>query len=191
MKLEQVRLADPARKAFGAATHRYLVGPPLTEREIAVFEKAHGVSLPGCFRAFLTLVGNGGASGHRYAAGPDHGIYPLDCDDRVIRLESLRYPCQIAPNTSLDGEAWAAMWKLSRDAGPICREEDERQDRIYGGILEIGTQGCSSVNAIIVRGERAGRVVGMDWENRGRPYFYGPPNFLDWYEGWLDRILSR
>ena len=81
-KLGRARTADPALLVFGAPSHRYEIGPPLDEREVAAFEENHLVSLPACFRAFLTQVGNGSPVANHVIVDPQ-GIYPLtdeDCD---------------------------------------------------------------------------------------------------------------
>ena len=51
-------------------THRYELGPRLTEREISDFESLHTIHLPAEYRDYLMNLGNGGA-------GPGYGVFPL------------------------------------------------------------------------------------------------------------------
>lgn len=223
-KLGRARTADPALLVFGAPSHRYEIGPPLDEREVAAFEENHLVSLPACFRAFLTQVGNGspvvnhvivdpqgiypltdedcdafeknhgihtGPSARArlakirnsvpfdqgYAAGPDHGLYPLHEGRAFFGFESLQYPLVFTPGLS------TAAW-MERQRGP------DPEVQLWGGLMELGQHGCGHVNAIIVRGPEAGRVVGMNAEEWEKPQYFPRANFLDWYETWLDEVLS-
>ena len=75
-KLERARKSDPELREFGAQEHGYLIGPPLTDEEVTAFEKAFEVTLPGCYRAFLTQVGNGSPVATRVLISPE-GFYPL------------------------------------------------------------------------------------------------------------------
>ena len=75
-KLARARKEDPYFLIPGASCHRYAIGPPLSEREVAAFEETHWVSLPSCFRSFLTQVGNGSPVPARVVISPE-GFYPL------------------------------------------------------------------------------------------------------------------
>ena len=74
---------------LGIKKHRFRLGPPLPESEVAVFEEQYGISLPPDYRAFITSVGISGA-------GPYYGLLPLaqatdhlDCDDEAMRKQKL------------------------------------------------------------------------------------------------------
>ncbi|GIJ40195.1 hypothetical protein Vwe01_35200 [Micromonospora andamanensis] len=54
---------------FGAASHRFRIGPVLPERVVVAFEKRHGVKLPPDYRGFITTIGHGGP-GRFGGAGP-------------------------------------------------------------------------------------------------------------------------
>lgn len=58
-KLAEVRARGP--ETFGSPKHRFVLGPPLGEDELRDFERAHGVTLPADFRAFVTQAGASGA----------------------------------------------------------------------------------------------------------------------------------
>ena len=60
----------------------------------------------------------------------------------------------------------------------------------YGDFIDIGSQDDARTSALIVSGVQVGRVVRRDDHKVEEPYFYRAANFLDWYEGWLDEILS-
>jgi hypothetical protein len=75
-KLERARKEDPCFQMIGASRHRYAIGPPLDEREVAAFEETYRISLPACFRSFLTQVGNGSPVATRVVIRPE-GFYPL------------------------------------------------------------------------------------------------------------------
>jgi hypothetical protein len=58
------RLVGPLARAmgsgmFGAQEHRFRLGAPLTEREVADFERHHGIVVPADYRAFITRIGLG------------------------------------------------------------------------------------------------------------------------------------
>jgi hypothetical protein len=72
-KLRRLRTIDTAFTRFGALTHRYRLGPPLTEPELQSHERRLGVSIPTEYRRFLTEIGHGGA-------GPFYGLFTLDGD---------------------------------------------------------------------------------------------------------------
>src|SRR4051794_33967156 len=89
-KLTAAQKADKNLKVFGAKSHQYRIGPPVSEREVCAFEERYSLVLPGCHRSFLIGVGNGGPSYCKSAAGPFYGIYPLgECVDELIENPEL------------------------------------------------------------------------------------------------------
>jgi hypothetical protein len=62
------RIKSKLRKArsrrlrpFGAEQHEFRLLPVVPEPELQAFETRHGVELPHEYRAFLSIVGSGGA----------------------------------------------------------------------------------------------------------------------------------
>ena len=62
VKLRAARKADPHRKVFGASSHRYKLKTPLRHHDLQTFERRYSITLPSCYRAFATEIGNGGPS---------------------------------------------------------------------------------------------------------------------------------
>ena len=62
LKLNVAKETDKYLKVFGAASHKYVINKPINEKKIIAFEKTYRVSLPDCYKTFLTQIGNGGCS---------------------------------------------------------------------------------------------------------------------------------
>lgn len=170
-KLQQVREQNP--KDLGAETHRYELNPPIQEQELLDFEAEHGVQLPEEYRDFLLYAGNGGA-------GPYYGIYPLEkwydfgdwiYDTRVENYLSLPCPLYFRMKRTDD-------W-----------EKEFETKFPFQGTLSLGSQGCTYAMVLIVTGEYRGRVVYADADGQ-TPFVTYEPDFLTWYERWLDELLS-
>lgn len=149
---------------FGAETHRFQLKPPLPETAILAFERQHAITLPQEHRRFLAEVGAEGA-------GPFYGLLPLErwhdhlTDDPPAG--HLGRPLLLdAESPPVDDEAWI---------GPP-------------GTLALAHQGCAYFSALVVSGPARGRVihVGLD----GPPVHEDAPDFLAWYERWLDRVIT-
>ena len=78
------------------------------------------------------------------------------------------------------------------------REEDETQTeedytqqcgKVFGGLLPLGSQGCTYYHALVLNGKYAGRIVNVDLD-LAQPKFAFETNFLDWYERYLDEVIS-
>jgi hypothetical protein len=190
-KLPEAKNADKDLKVFGAESHKYVVNRPASESEISEFENKYNIQLPACYKAFITQVGNGGIGYADSAAGPYYGIYPLgkNTDDLIYDDPEtyLKNDCFIRPE--MTDEYWRSLIKIIGDK--ILSDEDYKKEvsKIYGGILPIGSQGCSYLHGIVLNGPYAGRVVNLDM-NGYKPQFAFEKNFLDWYERWLDEIIS-
>ncbi|MGE0742643.1 MAG: SMI1/KNR4 family protein [Hyphomonadaceae bacterium] len=189
-KLGRVRAADPAFSVFGASAHKYRIGPPVSEESIRAFESAHEVALPEHYAAFLTLVGNGAPESEiTAAAGPFYGIYPLGIGiDEFVGEGSanLNERAFISPDmTQLDWDESTGL--LRGEISDVAYEQELR--RVFGGLLPIGHQGCQSYHALLLNGPHAGRVVNVTTD-LFLPVFCYEANFLDWYERWLDEIVS-
>ena len=70
-------------------------------------------------------------------------------------------------------------------------EEDYTQQcgKVFGGLLPLGSQGCAYYYALVLTGPYAGRVVNVNWDLI-QPTFAFETNFLDWYERYLDEVIS-
>ncbi|MEZ4403343.1 MAG: hypothetical protein R3B06_25175 [Kofleriaceae bacterium] len=67
--LDERAAADPDRRRFGAASHRYQLAPPLDPVALAALAAATDAPLPAAYRRFVATVGSAGA-------GPYHGLWP-------------------------------------------------------------------------------------------------------------------
>jgi HEAT repeat protein len=170
-KLKEAR--NRGLSCFGSNKHHFQLNPPIDEAEIEAFEARHCVELPEDYSAFLRLAGNGGA-------GPYYGIYPLqNWDDfsggvaEGADVDFLLRPCPLTRNLVRE-EGWE---KQFGESSPYC------------GTISIGTQGCSYIMQLIVTGPCRGAVVYGDMDG-GPPKVMREPDFLSWYERWLDELLA-
>jgi hypothetical protein len=165
-KLARARAVDRHCLLFGAAEHRYLLNPRLSEVEVRSFEQQHGVELPQHYREFILTVGDG-------RAGPGYGLARLSgC--RV--WGTLRSP--FVPLAEADG--------MDSDDP---EQDDGSVSSPYNGCMAIGHQGCGVWYLLVVTGPQRGQIwKDLSVEDRGfLPTWRG---FLQWYEGWLDGILA-
>jgi hypothetical protein len=70
-KLSYIRVNDPRMHLFMTGFHGYELNEPLPESAVIEIEQRRSLELPEDYRAFLLLMGNGGA-------GPFHGLYRLE-----------------------------------------------------------------------------------------------------------------
>lgn len=191
-KLPKAKKADKNLEVFGAKSHKYQLNDPATIEEVSAFEQKYGIDLPDCYKAFILQVGNGGIAYEGAAAGPFYGIYPLGKNVGELiycnAQECLRADCLVYPGMS--DEYWKSLNENIDNDSDISDEDYEMElNRIFGGILPIGTQGCSYLHGIVLNGAYRGRVVNID-SDRQKPQFTFENNFLDWYERWLDEVIS-
>ncbi len=190
-KLDIVRQKDPTFKVFGADSHKYGIGRTLDIKTIENFEQEYNLDLPSCYKAFLTLVGNGNSiKGHRNSAvGPFYGIYPFASNiDELIENPKpyLQKECCLSP--LMTDKQWD---EISQEDDEEISEEnyDEWLGNLFAGILPIGSQGCTYLHGLVLNGKYKGKVVNLDLSIQ-KPHFCFEDNFLDWYERWLDEIIS-
>ena len=127
--LKRLRAMDPGFRVFGSVQHRYQLGPPLSEVELAAFEATNRVRLPEAYRQFLSTVGNGGA-------GPFYGLSPLGTFGRDL---SRRFPFTTATD--------------------ILPELDQLPDRgICPGVLAFCHTGCGWFAYLVVNGPTYGTI---------------------------------
>ena len=194
-KLAQAKAADKNLEVFGADAHQYHLNPPVSEAEVLAFEKKYGVQLPECYRAFMLTIGDAKAKKSDFIAGPYFGLYAFGTSVDSLLYEKietyLKAPCNLSPD--MTQEEWDA---LTDPLLPSEEEEEEDDDKyfaerakVFGGLLPLGSQGCTYEHALVLNGKYAGRVVNVDLD-LAQPKFAFETNFLDWYERYLDEVIS-
>jgi len=171
---------DDALKAFGAQSHRYQVRP-VPVHLLEEFEDKYQIALPADFRAFLERIGAG--------AGPFYGIGELERGAGHLLSDPMKYLSVPSPlNPEMTESEWTKL--------PLISESDFDDDRYelarsktYCGLLPFGDQGCANYSCLVVAGPATGRVVYVS-DDEMPPFFVYEESFLDWYERWLDEILS-
>ena len=171
-KLNQVRCKGLT--CFGAESHKFRLNPPIAEPILNGFEAKHRIKLPPHYRSFLKLAGNGGA-------GPYYGIYRLEQWDDFLDWATDHAPTDLINRPSPLHPAMKrhSDWVIQF---PNCVSP-------YQGMISIGSQGCTYAMGLIVTGEYSGRVVYLDADGQA-PYVVREPDFLSWYERWLDELLG-
>lgn len=153
-------------------TRAVTLRPVLSEGEVHAFEARHRVVLPADYRAFLTILGNGGA-------GPPHyGLVPLGVGPSDGPLEERSF--------------WRTLPQV-RERFPFTRRwvwevgevsDEGTQEDVRCGSLYLGTEGCGMNWHLIL----AGPERGVPWQFTGEGITPVTPrrSFLQWYEDWLD-----
>ena len=205
-KLSQAKAADKDLEVFGASSHKYHLNPPVSEAEVLAFEKKYGVSLPKDYRAFVQIIGDANAQKLDIMAGSYYGLsaFGTQVDDLLYEGSEiyLKAPCALSPD--MTQEEWEALSDrlLMREEDEDDFEEDEKVEtteteeeytrqcgKVFGGLLPLGSQGCTYYHALVLNGKYAGRIVNVDLD-LAQPKFAFEINFLDWYERYLDEVIS-
>ena len=198
-KLAQAKAADKDLEVFGASSHKYHLNPPVSEAEVLAFEKKYGVSLPKDYRAFVQTIGDANAQKLDIMAGPYYGLsaFGTQVDDLLYEGSEiyLKAPCALSPD--MTQEEWEAlsdpllMSEEDEEVETTETEEDYIQQcgKVFGGLLPLGSQGCTYYYALVLNGKYAGRIVNVDLD-LAQPKFAFEINFLDWYERYLDEVIS-
>ena len=205
-KLSQAKAADKDLEVFGAETHEYHLNPPVSETEVLAFEKKYGVSLPEDYRAFVQTIGDAKAQKLDTMAGPYYGLYAFGTQVNDLVYDQtetyLKAPCALSPD--MTQEEWEALSDplLMSEEDEDDFEEDEEVEtteteedyiqqcgKVFGGLLPLGSQGCTYYHALVLNGKYAGRIVNVDLD-LAQPKFAFEANFLDWYERYLDEVIS-
>ena len=194
-KLSQAKAADKNLEVFGADAHQYHLNPPVSEAEVLAFEKKYGVQLPECYRAFMLTIGDAKAKKSDFIAGPYFGLYAFGTSVDSLLYEKietyLKAPCNLSPDMTQE------EWETLSDPLLFSEEEEEEDEdkyfaeraKVFGGLLPLGSQGCTYEHALVLNGKYAGRVVNVDLD-LAQPKFAFETNFLDWYERYLDEVIS-
>ena len=201
-KLAQAKAADKDLEVFGASSHKYHLNPPVSEAEVLAFEKKYGVSLPKDYRAFVQTIGDANAQKLDIMAGPYYGLsaFGTQVDDLLYEGSEiyLKAPCALSPD--MTQEEWEDL------SDPLLTDEEEEDEeegyvievednyfaeraKVFGGLLPLGSQGCTYYHALVLNGKYAGRIVNVDLD-LAQPKFAFETNFLDWYERYLDEVIS-
>ena len=201
-KLAQAKAADKDLEVFGASSHKYHLNPPVSEAEVLAFEEKYGVQLPECYRAFMLTIGDANAQKLETMAGPYYGLsaFGTQVDDLLYEGSEiyLKAPCALSPDmTQEEWEKLSAPLELDdfeddEEEGYVIEVEDnyiEECGKVFGGLLPLGSQGCAYYHALVLNGKYAGRVVNVNWDLL-KPKFAFETNFLDWYERYLDEVIS-
>ena len=203
-KLAQAKAADKDLEVFGASSHKYHLNPPVSEAEVLAFEEKYGVSLPEDYRAFVQTIGDANAQKLETMAGPYYGLsaFGTQVDDLLYEGSEiyLKAPCALSPDmTQEEWEKLSAPLELEdfededdEKDGYVIEVEDnyiEECGKVFGGLLPLGSQGCAYYHALMLNGKYAGRVVNVNWDLL-KPVFAFETNFLDWYERYLDEVIS-
>lgn len=196
--LAHLRRTSP--KIFGADTHKFHLNPRLDEATVAAFERAHHITLPSDYRAFLTSIGNGGA-------GPFHGIFPLGNVDHDFDLRFWEEgDVGVLSEPFPFSEAWNDLSaKPSDDLAGLNESEYWKQIKTFenaywstalvNGAFPICHQGCALRILLVVTGCQAGFL----WDDRRSEYAGlkpiwladgSPAKFSDWYDEWLQSCLN-
>lgn len=192
-KLVNIEQYDEDFEVFGADSHEYQVGPCVTTTEVSTFEQKCSIALPEAYVTFVTQIGHGSTNENAYmgsAAGPYYGIYPMGegLDDLPVgdNKKYLSYPCLLRPD--MTDEEWNMLTVPMNDDDLSDEAYDAIVGPLYGGILPIGTQGCAITTGLILNGTYKGRIVYLNEDYK--PIFAYESHFLDWYERWIDEIIS-
>ena len=201
-KLSQARAADKDLEVFGASSHKYHLNPPVSEAEVLAFEKKYGVRLPECYRAFMLTIGDAKAKKLDFIAGPYYGLYAFgtQVDDLLYEGSEIYLKAPCALSSDMTKEEWEDL------SDPLLTDEEEEDEeegyvievednyfaeraKVFGGLLPLGSQGCTYYHALVLNGKYAGRIVNVDLD-LAQPKFAFETNFLDWYERYLDEVIS-
>ena len=206
-KLSQARAADKDLEVFGASSHKYHLNPPVSEAEVLAFEKKYGVRLPECYRAFMLTIGDAKAKKLDFIAGPYYGLYAFgtQVDDLLYEGSEIYLKAPCALSSDMTKEEWEALsdpllmseeddedFEEDEEEGYVIEVEDNyfaERAKVFGGLLPLGSQGCTYEHALVLNGKYAGRVVNVDLD-LAQPKFAFETNFLDWYERYLDEVIS-
>jgi len=182
-KLLIAKKADKEFKVFGSRSHKYTHRTIASYDEIVAFETKYNVTLPECYKSFMLNIGSG--------VGPYYGVWDLGSAIHSLIENpkdyfSVENKCMNLANYD---EWFKVIEKIEEDDEISDEEYDQELNEIFAGILPIGTAGCTSVIGLILVGKDKGKVAHLTTDLH-MPSITYEDNFLDWYERWLDEIIS-
>lgn len=160
------------RNIFAVWSHRLITNPPIPFEELLNFEKKYNLRLPEEYRRFLLEINNGGA-------GPYYGLLPLEKWHSIYYSSPNNYqhfsnPCLVRPDPK---------------TGFGLKPKYNYLNRWYYGTLPLCNMGCHFRASLVVVGEEYGKILYNG--PMGEPYYMPDPDFLSWYERWLDEVLTE
>jgi hypothetical protein len=195
-------LENRGRPVFGAAEHKFLLNPVLSEAEVKSFKMRHSVKLSTDYRNFLLTIGDGGA-------GPYYGVFPLGKMDDGFYLKSWKeddgfigslvnpFPLK-EPWNDLSTHPSVELHETNATEYERQLEEFEKvywNPELLNGAIPLCHMGCALRVWLIVSGEKAGSL----WRD-GRADSTGlspivtrdqrPTTFSSWYLDWLQNPES-
>jgi SMI1 / KNR4 family (SUKH-1) len=183
-KLDAVRRGRPA--AFGADAHKFRVLAPVSESAVAAFEAKHHVVLPPEYRTFITRVSAGGA-------GPAYGLIPFEdttTSERDLPEDVVATPFPFTEAHNPCEDPTLADFRKREANGQLSEEDYSRQKASeVSGTLVLCHEGCGHLHLLVVNGAAYGQmwIDGTVSDGGYAPIGVG---FLEWYERWLDSLLS-
>lgn len=159
-----------AKFAALPSTEQAALGPALTEQQVSGFEGLRGIRLPEEFRQFSIQVGHGGY-------GPTYGLLPMGqwLDMTAGGGEGLAEPFPAVPDVDVP-------------APPAGGHDDAMHS--FPGTITVVYRGCSDYTLLVIVGPGRGRLVEVNADGFFAPRFHSDPDFLAWYERWLDFVLA-
>jgi SMI1 / KNR4 family (SUKH-1) len=165
---------------FGADRHNFNLYPTLNVDRIDEWEAKYKTKLPLEYRSFLMEIGNGGA-------GPYHGMLSLADVDRGWSSSSESIPSQ--PCLLLEKYQDDDLWEQEIAGEDWETKYDNEEWLPEFGTLTICEYGCGGYFYLVLNGALTGRVFFLEW-NGMSPKFLPMANFLDWYESWLNLVVT-
>lgn len=149
------------------------------------FEEQYGILLPPEYRTFITSVGSSGVGPYyrllSLAQATDH----LNCGDEATCKQKLGGIFPLSDKVYKDDwlvEVGGENWKERRYT---LQSWDP-----YQGTMAICDQGCSYYAVLVLNGPQLGAIWNIELHlspPKRAPY----SGFLDYYEDWVDRMLSK
>lgn len=201
--LEVFNEANANADLFDVITHRYQLGPCLTETALAEIEARYKIRLPADYRAFLLTIGDGGA-------GPYYGLFSLTDSLQAAHQKGGPIPDVLAqpfPHTD------AYMRPIADEAAIQAFLQTVNDPKHVQGTLPIADFGCGVEVLLVISGVRAGTLWldDRDSDNGVWPLYrvdgvvdftgellfeiehedqLSLCSFSTWYEAWLDERID-
>ncbi|MEG4407798.1 SMI1/KNR4 family protein [Microcoleus sp. MON2_D5] len=168
---------------FGVDRHQFQFNRPLSSDKIDVWEAKYKVSLPLEYRSFLEQIGNGGA-------GPYYGILPLEKWDHGISFseKDTLLKCPSQPCLLLEQYKNEESWGVEVVGEDWEEKYDQETWAPECGTITVCEFGCGGFFNLVLNGLLRGKICYIEGLNS--PVFDPSPNFLAWYEGWLNFVLT-